>query len=66
LKHGPGIIFYPTGAKYEGEFINDDQTGEARFWSELGDYYEGTFYKGLKNGLGLFVTRFGLIYDGEF
>eukprot|EP00347_Sterkiella_histriomuscorum_P003668 403363404 len=66
LRHGPGIIIYPNGSKYEGEFIKDKQTGEGRFWTEFGDYYEGNFLNNQKHGQGLFVARYGLIYDGEF
>ncbi len=54
--NGKGIFTYPDGAKYEGEFVNNEKKGLGMFTWPNGAKYEGEFDEGTANGRG---TEYG-------
>lgn len=43
VKDGLGIMFWPDGTKYEGQFKNDCQSGFGRKLFSNGEFYIGHF-----------------------
>lgn len=54
VKHGQGILVWPDGARYEGEFRNNKANGLGRFFHNNGDVYEGEFREDKANGEGTY------------
>lgn len=54
LKDGVGIMFWPDGTKYEGQFTMDKQDGYGRKIFSNGEYYVGNFANDQANGFGTF------------
>lgn len=48
LKSGQGTMYYTSGEKYEGEWVNDNLEG-TYYWED-GDYYKGRWVNGKKDG----------------
>jgi TonB family protein len=63
---GKGATIYPSGNRYEGEFLNDKRNGHGSFtWSD-GTHYEGKFIDGKRTGKGVMTWSNGNRYEGEF
>jgi hypothetical protein len=54
IKDGVGVMFWPDGTKYEGDFLNNHPQGYGRKIFANGEYYEGYFQDGKANGHGTF------------
>eukprot|EP00347_Sterkiella_histriomuscorum_P018187 403346458 len=66
LKDGLGIMFWPDGTKYEGQFQNDYQTGYGRKLFSNGEFYIGNFQNDKANGFGVFQDLNGGKYEGNW
>ena len=76
LKHGKGAVFYKSGARYEGEWMNDVEHGHgSKLWAEEdteegGGTYVGEFRNGVFHGRGKRTyasgPNAGDSYDGEY
>jgi len=64
--NGQGVYKYPTGATYEGEWVNDKREGKGIYRSADGDVYEGTFVNDDKDGQGTYIWKSGTKYVGGF
>lgn len=53
LRHGTGIRRWVSGAKYEGQWIEDRMHGHGSLSTADGGKYEGGFYNGLRSGHGI-------------
>jgi hypothetical protein len=47
-RHGAGIRVWSTGARFEGQWVEDKIHGPGILTSNLGAKYEGLFYNGLR------------------
>ena len=54
--HGSGVLTYPDGKKYEGEFINGKRHGEGIFTYPDGTAFIGKFIAGKQDGLGTCIN----------
>lgn len=61
---GVGIMFWPDGTKYEGQFKWDQPRGKGRKIFSNGEYYIGNFGNGKANGYGIFQDLNGGKYEG--
>ena len=43
LRHGKGIMNWPDGSKYDGDFRNDLSEGRGIFYHANGDIYLGEY-----------------------
>ncbi len=69
-ENGKGLVVYPDGSRYEGDFLQNKPHGEGVFHYPNGDRYNGQFRNGLRNGAGRLSyasggTAEGLWRDGE-
>ena len=64
-RHGRGVMTYPNGCRYAGEFVNDMRQGHGKCWypRDLG-VYTGQWYQNEKHGVGSMVYANGNVYDG--
>ena len=51
-QNGPGVMAYPDGSKYEGQFQNGKFGGQGTFTFPNGDVYTGNFKNNYPNGQG--------------
>ena len=60
-REGKGVQVWPViswikdGAKYEGNFKNDEASGFGKFWHVDGDFYEGEWKNDKANGYGKYT-----------
>ena len=67
LKNGKGKIIFSGGDEYyEGDFLNNKQTGKGFYKWKDGNTYEGDFVDGKMHGRGLYRWANGDEYEGEF
>lgn len=66
VKDGLGILFWPDGTKYEGQFSQDVMSGNGRKIFANGEYYIGLFENDKANGYGVFKDLNGGRYEGEW
>jgi hypothetical protein len=53
VKQGWGVIVYPSGNAYEGEWVADQKCGAGTMWGHTsGQVYRGMWERGVPNGLG--------------
>ena len=70
--NGQGAIFFASGAKYVGEFRDDDMNGQGAYTFPDGSKQEGTFKDGLLNGFAVYynsdgtILKQGIWKDDEF
>lgn len=64
-KNGYGIIKYPNGEFYEGEFVDDEFEGKGKFVSEQMTY-DGCWKMGYAHGKGKEVWKSGAVFQGSF
>jgi hypothetical protein len=66
-RHGFGIMSYPNGSVYTGNFENDKRHGFGKCWYPEGlGVYTGYWANGKRNGLGKMVYSNGEVYHGEW
>lgn len=66
LPHGKGVLNFPDGEKYVGEFKTGQIYGYGKLTWPDGAYYEGRFVNGLRHGHGKDVPSLGGRYIGDF
>ena len=50
--------------RYEGEYKEDERSGQGTFWYPDGSVYEGTWAEGQRNGHGIYTYANGDKYEG--
>eukprot|EP00947_MAST-08B_sp_MAST-8B-sp1_P005081 g5081.t1 len=66
-KEGRGTMFYFSGARYEGDWVDDLHDGRGTFTYRNGDVYTGSWRKGMKHGLGrITYSSVRCQYDGAW
>ena len=64
-RHGRGVMSYPNGCRYAGEFVDDMRQGHGKCWYPRGlGVYNGQWYQNEKHGVGSMVYANGNVYDG--
>ena len=64
-RHGRGVMTYPNGCRYAGEFVDDMRQGHGKCWYPRGlGVYTGQWYQNKKHGVGSMVYANGNVYDG--
>ena len=68
LRYGHGIMAFPDGGIYVGNFINDFCHGIGKYTGKFGTgyIYEGDYRDGMKDGNGVETLKGGHRYDGQF
>ena len=61
-----GVLLFPSGTKYEGEFRNGEFHGRGVLTFKSGYTYQGEFRDGRYHGTGLLASPDGRIYEGGF
>ena len=61
-----GTYKYDSGAKYTGEFKNDDMHGQGTYTEASGDVYVGEFKDGLYHGEGTITSPDGTVITGTW
>lgn len=64
-KNGYHKHTYPSGAIYEGEWLNGQMDGKGKFTKPNGVVYEGEFWNGNAHGKGKYTAPNGDMYEGE-
>ncbi len=64
--NGHGVYKYPSGATYEGKWVNEKREGKGIYRSAAGDVYEGTYVNDEKDGQGTYIWKSGTKYVGAF
>ena len=64
MKHGQGVMNYPNGDQYEGEWANDLREGFGLQRFSKGDSYEGEWFRDKMHGKGLLLHTDGSSYEG--
>ncbi len=63
---GRGIMIFPNGDIYDGEFANGKRNGTGTFKFHDGTKYTGQFEDDFYNGHGTMTFPNGNVYDGQF
>ena len=63
-KHGRGILKWPEGPTYYGQFKNDKASGKGRLIFKEGEEYFGDWDDNKANGLGKYKSK-EVIYEGK-
>lgn len=66
MKHGKGVLTYPNGTAYEGEFAKGFEHGYGQRKYEDGSSHDGKFRFGRRDGTGVFTTKDGKKEKGTF
>ena len=66
FKHGRGIQYFKSGAKYLGYFTENKANIKGKLIHEDGDIYEGEYLNDMPNGRGKYIHSDGTIYEGEW
>ena len=64
--HGQGTLTYSDGARYQGEYKNDQRSGSGRFFFPNGDMYDGQIKNGMFHGQGTYFYLNGARNVGEW
>ena len=64
--NGYGMLSWPNGNRYEGQFLKGRKNGYGVFTGPNGDRYEGGWSGGDINGYGRYVYPGGERYEGEY
>ena len=70
-KHGKGLKIWPSGDRYEGEFVEDGKEGRGTYsWgprtSSAGEKYSGAYRNDLRHGAGVYEWPSGDRYAGPW
>lgn len=66
-QQGNGVLVYPTGERYVGEFNNGDKQGEGiEYYADGKLKYKGSFRNNLRSDYGVYFYRNGDKYMGWF
>ncbi len=65
-RNGVGKYLYPSGALYEGEFVNGKIHGRGRLIFSNGNIYEGDWKQHYREGKGKLISKSGDVYTGDF
>eukprot|EP01062_Namystynia_karyoxenos_P073082 TRINITY_DN69927_c0_g1_i1.p1 TRINITY_DN69927_c0_g1~~TRINITY_DN69927_c0_g1_i1.p1 ORF type:complete len:525 (+),score=166.77 TRINITY_DN69927_c0_g1_i1:85-1575(+) len=65
-REGKGVMRWPDGAKYDGEWVAGCMEGHGSFFFPAGDVYVGNFRRNKKHGDGSYQHAGGDRYTGEF
>lgn len=63
---GKGVMFYPEGSIYYGEYKDGSASGEGVFINPQMGNYKGRFANNKAEGYGLFTFKSGSIYKGQW
>lgn len=63
-RHGTGRVRFDDGSCYEGDFVNDEYSGQGVETSVAGHRYVGEFKQGKKHGQGILYWTDGRRYEG--
>lgn len=66
VKHGKGIMRWPDGKQYEGDFKFDNMDGEGSMSWPDGAMYVGQYRNNLKEGIGKLTFPDGSRFEGNF
>jgi len=66
LKHGTGIMRWPDGREYQGQFRFDKMHGEGSMSWPTGAKYVGQYHNNRKEGIGKLTLADGSRYEGNF
>lgn len=64
-RQGSGV-FFDGGARYEGQWHDDEMHGEGTLAYDTGATYAGTFTSNMFNGRGKYTWPDGTVYDGQW
>ena len=69
-KHGKGVKIWPSGDRYEGEFVDDRKEGVGSYtWGRgqwAGERYEGGYRSDRRHGFGVYSWPSGDLYAGNW
>ena len=69
-KHGVGVKAWPSGDRYEGEFVEDRKEGNGAYtWGRgqwQGERYVGEYLNDLRHGTGTYTWPTGDVYAGPW
>jgi hypothetical protein len=69
-KHGVGVKAWPSGDRYEGEFVEDRKEGKGTYtWGRgqwQGERYVGEYLNDLRHGTGTYTWPTGDVYAGPW
>jgi hypothetical protein len=67
LRHGHGIFHQANGTTYEGQWVNDQQSGAGKLVTEVSAKfeYDGQWANGKRNGIGISIDCYEQ-YEGQF
>ncbi|MBO5519465.1 MAG: hypothetical protein J5945_04920, partial [Candidatus Methanomethylophilus sp.] len=64
---GRGVMTWPSGDRYEGDFSNGVMAGQGIRYFANGDRYEGAFANNTMEGEGRYYAADGsIVYDGPW
>ncbi len=66
MREGRGVMIFPDGSIYEGDWVKDKQEGYGRFIHIDGDVYMGQWKENKAHGKGKYLHVDGSIYEGEW
>ena len=64
--HGYGVYRYPSGARYEGDWVDGEEHGYGVLIYANGARYEGNWVGGEQHGYGVYVYSNGDRYEGNW
>jgi len=63
---GKGVMSWPNGDRYVGDWVDGKRTGVGVLTRANGDRYEGDFVDGKWSGKGVFTAAVGTRYEGNW
>ena len=63
---GRGLMVWPDGSQYEGEWKDNERHGEGSHLTSNGAIYQGRFVHGVKEGPGVLTYIDGNSYVGDW
>lgn len=64
--HGKGVMTWPDGRKYDGDFFMNMMQGSGVYHWPNGRIYEGEFYNNKQHGTGIFNNGRGIQKAGQW